>query len=267
MMDAFSMPFMQRALAGGLLAALLASYYGPFLVQRGLSFLGSGLAHAAFGGVALGLLLGAQPLWVALPFTVAVALAIVWVRQRTGLKDDTAVGILFAVSMALGVVFISLKTGYTGEIQAILFGSVLYVTPADLYLAGGVAVASLLTLPLWGRWAYATFDRSLAQADGVPTQRDDYLLAACLAVAIVVSIKIVGMVLAAAFLVLPPAFARLVAPTFSRMTVYSVLFGSATVAAGLALSYAVNLPSGPVIILLEAALFFTALALPRRGAH
>ena len=101
MIELLSFPFMQRAIIGGVLVGFLASYYGVFIVQRGLSFMGSGLAHAAFGGVALGLLLDSEPLWIAVPFTVIVAIGITWVRDRTKLGSDTAVGIFFAVSILL----------------------------------------------------------------------------------------------------------------------------------------------------------------------
>ena len=99
MIDLFSHPFIQRAFIGGILIGFLASYYGVFVVQRGLSFLGSGLAHAAFGGVALGLLLHTEPLWIAVPFTIFVALGITWVKDRTELSGDTAIGIFFSVSI------------------------------------------------------------------------------------------------------------------------------------------------------------------------
>jgi zinc transport system permease protein len=149
----------------------VASYYGVLIVQRGLSFLGDGLAHAAFGGVALGLLLGAEPLWIAVPFTVAVAVGITWVRERTELGGDTAVGIFFAVSVALGVVFLSLKRGYSTDAFTYLFGSILAVTRADLWVTALMVLIAAATGPLWRRWAYATFDRELALADRQPVLR------------------------------------------------------------------------------------------------
>ena len=182
MIDALSLPFMQRALVAGVLVGLLASYYGVFVVQRRLSFLGIGLSHAAFGGVALGLLLQVNPMWVAAPFTVAVALGINWITERGNVTGDTAIGVLFAVAVALGIVFLSLRQTYTADAFAYLFGSILAVRPADVWVMGAVALASLGTAPLWGRWAYATFDRDLARADRVPVTRDDYVLVTLLAI-------------------------------------------------------------------------------------
>ena len=156
MLEALSLGFMQRALAAGTLTALIAGYYGVFVVQRGMSFIGSGLAHAAFGGVALALLLGGEPLWIAVPFTVIVALLITWVRDRTTLSLDTVIGVFFATAMALGIVFISRIPTYTTDAFTYLFGSVLSVTWTDLWAVLAVGVIAAATLPLWGRWAYAT---------------------------------------------------------------------------------------------------------------
>ncbi len=254
---------MQRALAAGLLVGFVSSYFGVFVVQRGLSFLGSGLAHAAFGGVALGLLLGVQPLWVALPFTVIVALAITIVRERTSLSGDTATGIFFAVSVALGVLFLSWKHRYTEDAFALLFGSILAVNTIDLWMSAAVAVLALLSIPFWGRWAYATFDRDLAEADRLNVRRDDIVLSVLVAVAVVVAVKVVGIMLVAAFLVIPAAAARLAAKTFFAMTLLSIGIGTVSSFAGLVLSYYIDVPSGATIILAQALAFVVAALLRR----
>ena len=261
MIEALQLPFLQRALVAGVLVGALASYYGVFVVQRRLSFLGIGLSHAAFGGVALGLLLGTNPLWVALPFTVAVALGIDAVTQRGAVSGDTAIGVFFSVAIALGVVFLALKDTYTADAFAYLFGSILAVRPVDLWVIGGIAVVTLGTVPLWGRWAYATFDRDLARADGVPVRRDDAVFSVLLAVTIVAAVKLVGIVLVAAFLVIPAAAARLVAGTFRTMTLVAVAVGVLTAVAGLVGSYALDIPSGATIVLTQAIVFFGALGL------
>lgn len=256
--EILQLPFMQRALGAGVLVGLLASYFGVFVVQRRLSFLGVGLSHAAFGGVALGLLVGTNPLWTALPFTVVVALCITWVTQKGAVSGDTAIGVFFALSLAIGVILLSFKQSYTADAFTYLFGSILAVQPTDLWIMAGIAVLTLLTLPLWGRWAYATFDRDLARADGVPVRRDDYTLAALLAVTIVAAVKLVGIVLAAAFLVIPAAAARRFTSTFRSMTLVSMAVGGSTAVAGLAASYVLDVPSGATIILVQAAIFFVA---------
>jgi zinc transport system permease protein len=264
MTDLLQYPFMQRALLGGVLVGALASYFGVFVVQRRLSFLGAGLAHAAFGGVALGLLLETEPLVVALPFTVAVSVAINWVRRHTRLAGDTAVGVFFAVAVALGLVFLSLRQRITADAFTYLFGSVLAVTVTDLVVAGLLVVVAVGTLPvLWGRWAYASFDAEAARADRLPVDRDDYVLFVLLAITIVVCVKIVGIVLMAAFLVIPPAAARLVGRTFAGMTGIAVAIGTCTAVAGLIISSYANIPSGATIVLVQAAVFLIAMLMNR----
>ncbi len=258
MFDLLTLPFMQRALIAGVLIGFLASYYGVFVVQRGLSFLGSGLAHAAFGGVALGLLLESEPLWTAVPFTIIVAIGITWVKNRTELGSDTTIGIFFSVSMALGIIFLYLRKQYSTEAFTYLFGSILSVTIIDIIFAASIVLVTFLFLPYWKRWAYSSFDRELAQADRIPVLFDDYILSILIAVTVVVSLKLVGIVLIAAFLVIPAASARLLSKSFSRMTVISVSVGMLSAIGGLWISYYLDIPSGATIILLQAVVFILA---------
>lgn len=263
MIDVLSMPFMQRAFAAGCLVGFLASYFGVFVVQRRLSFLGTGLAHAAFGGVALGLLLQTEPLWIAVPFTAVVAVGINWIRTATGLAGDTAVGIFFAVAVALGIVFLSMRQDYSADAFAYLFGSILAVSTIDIWVTGGVAVVAAVLLPMWSRWAYATFDPELARADGLTVTRHDYLLSVLLAITVVVAVKVVGILLVAAFLVIPAAAARLLSRTFYAMTLVSIALGITSAVAGLLLSYVLDIPSGATIILVQALAFGLAMALKK----
>ncbi len=266
MLEPLTLPFMQRAILGGLLVSLIAGYFGPFVVQRRLAFLGSGLAHAAFGGVALGLWLQLHPLWVALPFTACVAVGIVWLRDQAGLASDTTIGIFFSISMALGIVFLSMHDTYSADAFTFLFGSLLSIGAADLWAAAAMLLVTAATAVLWGRWAYATFDPSLAHADRVPVMRDDYLLAVAIACATVVAIKLVGIVLIAAFLVMPAACARVFARTFGQMTLLSLAISASTLLTGLIASYYADLPSGAAIILTQAVLLAIGLVLRRKNA-
>jgi zinc transport system permease protein len=262
-LEALELPFIQRAIIAGLLVGALASYLGVLVVQRRLSFLGDGLAHAAFAGVALGLLLYQEPLWVAIPFALGVSLAITWVRERSSLGDDTAIGIFFAVSVALGVLFMSMREGFAPDAVAFLFGSILTVTQADLWVMAGIALGVALLSPLWRYWAYATFDRELALADRKPVLLHDYLLSALMALVVVASVKVVGIVLIAAFIVIPAATARLLTQTFASMTLLSVVIGVTSVIPGLVASYIFDVPTGSAIVLVQALLFGLALLLRR----
>lgn len=268
--------FLRRAFVGGAAIAAMTGLLGVFVVQRGLAFLGDGLAHASFGGIALGALVAsgtagsgllAQPLWVALPFTVAAALAIAWVRDRTELSSDTAIGVFFAVSVALGVLFLSRIPPDRNVIDVyhLLFGSILAVGPDDLRIILVTAALVLAVVVLsWGRLAYATFDPELAASDGVRVRALDYALFVVAAVAVVVSAQVVGIVLMAAYLVIPAASARLAARSLAQMSVGAVAIGMGTTLAGLAASYLIDVPSGSAIILLQAAVFAVATRLRRR---
>lgn len=259
-LEPLAYPFFQRALLAGLLVSLLSGLLSPFVVQRRLSFLGDGLAHAAFAGVALGLFLRGEPLYFALPFTFLVALAITFVRERTELSEDTAIGVFFALSVALGAVFLAKARGYVGDAMGYLFGSLLAVGPGDLWAIAFLLLFALFLLPLWGPLAYATFDRELALADRLPVVRHDYLLSGFLAVSLVLAVKVVGILLVAAFLVIPGATARLLARTFTGLTLLALLLAALSTGLGLWLSFLLDWPSGASIVLLQALLFGLAFA-------
>jgi zinc transport system permease protein len=255
---------MQRAIITGILVGFMASYFGVFIVQRRMSFMGSGLAHAAFGGVALGLLLETEPLTIAVPFTIIVSLLINIIKEKTKLSADTSIGILFAVSVAFGIIFISLKEGYSVDAFNYLFGSILAVNQTDLLLCIILAIITIISIFLfWKRWAYATFDPELAIADRHKVTIDNYLLSVFISVTIVVSIKLVGIVLIAAFLVIPAASARLISGTFFKMTIFSIIIGISSSILGLFISFWIDIPSGATIILVQALMFVLALIFNR----
>lgn len=259
MLEMFQYPFIQRALLAGILIGFSASYFSVFVVQRRISYIGSGLAHAAFGGVALGLLLGIEPLLTAVPFTLFIALLTVYLKEHTKISTDSIIGILYSVSVALGIIFLALKTDYTADAYTYLFGSILTVSTSDIWLSGLLALMCVVTFKLyWGRWAYATFDRELARSDKLPVLADDYTLMLMTAITVVLAIKIVGIILITAYIVIPGSFARLVTRRFSVMTIVSIAMGVITSIFGLIFSYHLDLPSGAVIIILQSGFFVFA---------
>jgi len=279
--EIFGFAFMQRALVAGLLVALMSGLLGTFVVQRRLSFLGDGLAHAAFGGMGIGALavvtFGAldagggwlrHPLWVALPFALLTALGIAYVRDRTDLSSDTAIGVFFAVAVALGVLAFSrippdVNLGF--NVMDLLFGSILAVRSTELTAIVVAAVGVIVTLGLvWGRLAYATFDDELARTDGVRSRRLEYLLFVLAAVVVAVSAVVVGIVLMAAYLVIPAAAARLWSRSLAGTSVRAVAIGMATTLVGVVGSFYLDAPTGSAIILAQAAVFVAAVALRRR---
>lgn len=266
MSEILSAPFIQRAFWGGIIVGFLGSFYGSFIVQRKMSFLSGGIAHSAFGGVALGLLLGIVPLYTAAPFAVAAALAVEWLKGKTKLAPDALIGVLFSLSTALGVIFIYIREDYSADAFSYLFGSILAVTSEDIRAAAALAaITAAISVKYWGRWAYATFDEELAMADKIPVKADNYLLFSLTALTIVISMKIVGILLISAFLIIPPAAARLVSKTFFTATVVSISVGAVCVVGGIAASVAFDMPSGAAIVILESAVFATFMLLKNFG--
>ena len=275
LIELFEFAFMRRAVIAGLLIALMTSILGVFVVQRGLAFLGDGLAHASFGGMGLGALivfgLGAslgtdifrQPLWVALPFTIMAALGIAWVRDQTNLSSDTAVGVFFAVSVSLGVIFFSIippDADIGVDVFDLLFGSILGIRQVDLLMIAIVCVLSLLFFALaWGHLGYATFDEEMAKVDGIRSRILEYLLFAIAGVVVAVSALVVGVILIAAYLVIPAAAARLLSRSLIEWTIISLGIGVITTFLGLIMSFILDVPSGSTIVLSQALTFILAI--------
>jgi zinc transport system permease protein len=262
--------FVRRALGAGLALGAAGALVGVFVVQRGLGLVADGLAHATFGGLALGLLAGATPdraVWVALPFTLLVALGIQQLRRRTSLGGDAATGVFFAVSFAAGVLFLGLRAPRATpvNVEALLFGSLLAVSPESLATSALVSALVVGLLLLVGpRLAYATFDPELARISGVPVAALESLLLALTALVVVVGVRTVGVVLVSAFVVIPAATALLVGRTLGGILALSLATSLVATAAGLFASYHLNVAPGATIILTLGALFALALALRRR---
>jgi zinc transport system permease protein len=262
--------FVRRALAAGVALSIAGALLGVFIVQRGLGLLSDGLAHATFGGLALGLLLGAtvdRAIAVALPFTVAIALGIQYVRRHTRLGGDVATGVFFAVSFAAGILFLGLRSAHAApvNVEGLLFGSLLAISPEALGVILAVAALVFAVLAWLGpRLAYATFDPELATLSGVPVSALEYALLALTALVVVVGVKTVGVVLVSAFVVIPAATANLLGRSPAGITLLAVLLGVSGTAFGLFASYHLNVATGATIILTLGACFFLALVLRRR---
>ena len=265
MVEALSYGFMKRALLGGGVVILLLSILSFFVVTRRLSFIGVGISHSAFGGLALGVLLHLDPLWMALPFAVLVGLGIWWVREHGGLREDTAIGIFFSASMALGIVILSLAHTYTGDIFGFLFGDILAITAGDIRMVLALSLVVLAFLGIGFRGLlYLAFDEELARAYRLPVGFLNYGFVTALAVAIVLSIKLIGVVLVEGMLVIPAAAALQFARTYRSAILLSLLFGLLSLFLGLWAAYLWDLPAGATVVLTASVLFGLALLLGRR---
>ena len=262
-----AIPIFQRALlAGSVLAALLA-LLGVLVTARGLAYLGDGLSHAAFGGIALGMFLGfSAPLMVAIPFTAVAAIAIGAMRRRGGLRSDVAMAILFAVCFAVGIVLLkkSRRTQSTFAPAQLLFGNILLVGADDLWIVVGIAVITLGFVAFaWTRLAYATFDEELARLSGIEVGWLESALLALLAAVIVAAIRLAGVVLVSAFLVIPAAAGRLLGRTLAGVAGFAMLAGVLGVSAGFLVAHHFEWPEGAAIVLVLAGLFASAVMVRR----
>jgi len=262
MIEIFQHSFFINAFIVGVLLGFSMSYFSVFVVQRRISFIGSGLAHSAFGGVALGLLLNIEPLFIAIPFTVIVSILIFHLQNRTNISTDALIGVLFSFAVALGIIFIAIKQTYSQDAYAYLFGSILTVNELDIILSIIIFLITLISFKIyWERWAYATFDYELALVDKIPVTKDNYIFSIFLGITIALSIKIIGIILISAFIVIPGATAKLYSTTFFKLTLNSIVLGILSIVFGLVISFLLDLPSGAVIILLQSIIFLSIAAL------
>lgn len=265
--DPFAYPFMVRALLAAILVGAVVPILGSYVVLRGMAFLGDALAHIVLPGVVLAFLLG-WPLAVgALLVGVAAALAIGAISGRSSLREDSAIGIVFAAAFALGVALISLQRSYAVDLAHILFGDLLGTSRADLWLMTGLAALVTLTiLALYKELLVMSFDPVLATTMQLPVGLLNNLLLVLLAVVIVISLRAVGVALVLGMLVTPASTAYLVTRRLPAMLALASGFGVLSGVVGLYLSFYLDLPSGPAIVLVATALFaFVFLAAPERG--
>jgi zinc transport system permease protein len=251
----FDLAFMQRALVAGLVVGAFAPMIGTFLVQKRMSLIGDGIGHLAFAGVALGAVAGVYPLWTALAVAVAGALGVERLRARRRASGDLALALFFDSGIALGIVLLSRQLNPT-NVLVYLFGQILTVTDGEvltILVLGLIVAAAILAVrrPLFAVVA----DEEWARVAGLPVGLLNNTLAVTTAVAVVASMRVVGILLVAGLMVLPVATAQLVARSFRGTMIWAMAIGVGSVVVGLVASRLWNLASGGTIVLVAAATF------------
>jgi zinc transport system permease protein len=272
--DLLAYGFMQRALLAALLVGVAAPAVGVYLVQRRLALVGDGLGHVALAGVAVGVLTTGQPVWTALVAAVAGAVTIELVRARGRTSGDVALALMFYGGIAAGVVLISRAPGGTAaNLNAYLFGAITTTSRTDLVVFAALTAAVLLVaIGLAPRLFAVSNDEEYARAAGLPVLRLNILLAVLTAATVVISMRVVGLLLISALMVVPVAAAQLVTGSFRGTQFTAVALGVVVSVAGTTGSYYANTPSGGTIVLLAVAVFAvttaatTARRVVRRGA-
>lgn len=261
-MDIFQYTFFQHALIGSLLAAICCGLVGSYVVARRLVFISGGITHASFGGLGLGFYLGTNPIWMAMAFSVLAAFGVEWASRSQNIREDSAIAGVWSLGMALGVIFIFLTPGYAPNLSAYLFGNILTISFAD------IMAMLVLALLLIGFFLFAfreilfvAFDREFALTQRLPVRLIEYLMMFFIAVTIVLSIRLVGIMLLMSMLTLPQVTVNLFTADFRKIIIGSILLGFLACVAGLYLSYLINVPSGAFIILVLVAFFLIAKAI------
>jgi zinc transport system permease protein len=262
----FELGFMQRALVASLAVGIFAPMIGTFVVQKRMSLIGDGIGHLAFAGVGAGLLLGVWPVWGALLVAVVGALGLEWLRARQAASGDLALALFFYSGIAAGVVLANLGGGLDANLLVYLFGQPLTVSDSEIGVIVALGTAIVLSMLVVRRVLFAVVtDEEWSRVAGLPVGFVNGLLAVLIAVSVVAAVRIVGILLIAALMVLPVASGQLLARSFAGTLRWSVAVGVVSVVAGLAAARIWGLaPSG--LIVLVAAGIFAVLALVKRGA-
>lgn len=252
----FDATFMQRALVAGVAVGIFAPLIGTYLVQKRMSLIGDGIGHLAFAGVAGGLLIGIWPVWSALAVSVVGAVAVDRLRARGKTSGDLALALFFYGGIALGVVLIGLAGSLDANLFSYLFGQVLLVTPGEVVVILGLGAVVVVTMTMLRRAMFAVVsDEEWARVAGLPVDLLNTILAVMTAVAIVAAMRVVGILLIAALMVLPVGSAQLVARSFRGTLGWSVAVGVGSVIVGLAASRVWGLAPGGAIVIVAALAF------------
>ncbi len=259
----FQYSFMVRALIVSLLVGIMCPALGAYVITRGRAFMGDALAHSVLPAMVLAFLLGFSPFFAAVPAAVVLAVIMGGVARRTGISEDTSIGIIFAGMFALGLVMLSQSSGVTVNIEDLLLGQVLGVSATDVVVSLGLATLVVVGLYTY-HWqlVYTTFDPVGARVIGIRTGVVEYILLGLLALMIVIGIQAAGIVLVMAMLITPAATAYLIARRFVAVMVWGATIGGVSAVSGLYLSYYADLPSGPAMALV-ATFFFAVVAVAR----
>ena len=249
--DWLAYDFMRNALLASVLVSIACGIIGTLVVLNRIVFISGGIAHAAYGGVGVAYYLGIDPIIGAIAFSVFSALGMGWVHRRQQQRADTIIGVMWAMGMAIGIIFLSLSPGYKADLMSYLFGSILAVSMADLWLMGLIAGLVALFVVLFYRMLLSiSFDVTFSTVRNLPVSSVYLAMITLISLTVVISMRVVGLIMVIALLTIPPAVANLFLKDMAKIMLAASLIAVLSSVLGLMLSYALNLPSGAAIILL-----------------
>lgn len=259
-MEVLQYPFMRSALLMGLVLGVLLSLIGLFVVTRGMSFFSDFIAHAAILGGALGMIAGVEPTLFLILFSLLMGFAAAAVWNRFPLSRDTVLGVFYGATVALGIILISVMGLGQQSLLQFLLGDILLIRPVDIWLVTALLAAFAVFLKFnMRKLIKASFLPEISEAEGIGVRMYDYALIALIAVTVALSIKLIGVILANAMVVIPAASAKVVSRSFRQFLITAPLIGAASFVGGIVASFYLNLPSGPAVIAVASVCFVLSL--------
>ncbi len=260
----FGYQFFQNALIGGIIVAIVCGLVGLFLILKKEAMIGDGLSHTAFGGIALGLLMGINPLLTALGVSILAVFAISYMRRKKIATSDSAVAIMLALGFSTGLIVISVAGGFNVELFSYLFGSILTIDFSDLLLVSALSAFVLVFIGFFRRELLSiVFDEEDSRIMGIPTNHLTIIFDLLIAVTIVLSIKVIGTILVVALLVIPGLCALKLNLSFKKTLMATTLFSTLATAVGIMVSAMFNVVTAGVIVFVLVAFFLLTLVYKR----
>lgn len=258
-MELLHYTFFQHALLGSLFASIACGIIGTYIVTRRLVFISGGLTHASFGGIGIGLYAGISPILSAALFSVLTAFGVQWLSKRNDMREDSAIAMFWTFGMALGIIFSFLAPGFTPDLSAYLFGNILTITTTDIILLAILSTAQILFFSSFLHPIISiAFDPEFSRSQGLPVALFEYILMTFIALTIVLSLRMVGIVLVISLLTIPQMTANLFSNKFTHIVGLSIAIGYLCCMGGLFISYFLNVPSGASIIFLSIIIYAIA---------
>ena len=256
MIDLLHYTFFQNALLGACLASIVCGIIGTYIVAHRLVFISGGITHASFGGIGLGVFLGINPILSATLFAILSAFGVEYMAQKEHVREDSAIALFWTFGMSVGIICCFLTPGFIPDLPSFLFGSILTIDTSDLLFLAVLAVVVIIFVALCYRAVLSVaFDRTFALSQGLPVRAIEYVMMALIAMTIVSTLRMVGIVLSLSLLTIPQMTANLFTCHFKRMILLSIGFGWIDCLLGLSLSYLLNVPSGATIIFVSILVF------------
>lgn len=244
--------FIQRAYFAGSFIAALCAMLGLILVLQKLSLIGDGLSHVSFGAIALGLFFGFYPFYIAIPVVILASFFILKLTQKAKLYGDAAIGIVSSIGVSGGVILASLSKGFNVDLFSYLFGNILAINNQEVWLSIGLSIIVLLVIIfLYNDLFSTTFDEEYAKASGIKTERINLILTFLTAVTVVLAIKVVGIMLISALLILPAVTALQIVKKFKSAMITAVVLSVLSVVIGISISFFADLPAGASIVMIN----------------